>query len=86
MTENEISKVVVEAAMEVNRTLGGPGLLERVYEEALAYELGLRGLTVERQRVRCPRHEHHSSLAPSRPRAFALRIPATFAQDFTTTD
>jgi GxxExxY protein len=51
MTENEISKVVVEAAIEVHRTLGGPGLLESVYEEALAYELELRGLTVERQRV-----------------------------------
>ena len=51
MTENEISKVVVEAALEVHRTLGGPGLLESVYEEALAYELELRGLTVERQRV-----------------------------------
>ena len=50
MTENEISKVVVEAAIEVHRTLGGPGLLESVYEEALAYELELRGLTVERQR------------------------------------
>ena len=51
MTENEISKVVVEAAIEVHRTLGGPGLLESVYEEALAYELELRGLRVERQRV-----------------------------------
>ena len=46
MTENEISKVVVEAAIEEHRTLGGPGLLESVYEEALAYELELRGLTV----------------------------------------
>ena len=51
MTENEISTVVVEAAIEVHRTLEGPGLLESVYEEALAYELELRGLTVERQRV-----------------------------------
>jgi GxxExxY protein len=51
MTENEISRVVVDAAIEVHRTLGGPGLLESVYEEALAYELELRGLTVERQRV-----------------------------------
>ncbi len=51
MTENEISRVVVEAAIEVHRTLGGPGLLESVYEEALAYELELRGLSVERQRA-----------------------------------
>jgi len=43
--------VVVEAAIEVHRTLGGPGLLESVYEEALAYELELRDLTVGRQLV-----------------------------------
>ncbi len=50
MTENEISKAVVDAAIEVHRTLGGPGLLEKVYEEALVYELKLRGLCVERQK------------------------------------
>lgn len=50
MTENEISRVVVSAAIEVHRTLGGPGLLEGIYEEAFAYELELRGLRVERQR------------------------------------
>jgi GxxExxY protein len=49
MTENEISKVIVDAAIEVHRELGGPGLLESVYEEALADELTRRGLTVERQ-------------------------------------
>lgn len=51
MTENEISKVVVDAAIEVHRTLGGPGLLEGVYEEALSYEIELRGLKVERQKA-----------------------------------
>jgi GxxExxY protein len=50
MDENAISKVIVEAAVEVHRELGGPGLLESVYEEALVHELRLRGLTVERQR------------------------------------
>ena len=49
MTENEISKHIVECAIEVHRTLGGPGLLEDVYEEALAWELTQRGLRVERQ-------------------------------------
>ena len=49
MTENEISKLVVEAAIEVHRTLGGPGLLESVYEEALVWELERRGLQVKRQ-------------------------------------
>ena len=34
MTENEISKVIVGAAIEVHRTLGDPGLLEGVYAEA----------------------------------------------------
>jgi GxxExxY protein len=37
--ENEISQVVLDASIEVHRTLGGPGLLEHVYEEALAWEL-----------------------------------------------
>jgi GxxExxY protein len=49
MTENEISKVIVDAAIEVHRTLGGPGLLESVYESALKHELQLRGLNVESQ-------------------------------------
>ena len=49
MNENQISKVIVDAAIEVHRELGGPGLLEDVYEEALAVELRLRGLLVERQ-------------------------------------
>ena len=49
MHENEIAAKVVDAAVEVHRELGGPGLLEDVYEEALAEELRLRGLFVERQ-------------------------------------
>ncbi|HZF01671.1 MAG TPA: GxxExxY protein [Methylomirabilota bacterium] len=49
MTENEISKVIVDSAIEVHRTLGGPGLLECVYEEAVVDELERRGMKVERQ-------------------------------------
>ena len=49
MTENEISRVIVDSAIEVHRELGGPGLLESIYEEALAFELEERGLSVERQ-------------------------------------
>ena len=49
MTENAISRHIVEAAIEVHRTLGGPGLLESVYEEALVWELEQRGLAVQRQ-------------------------------------
>jgi GxxExxY protein len=50
LDENQISQVIVTAAIEVHRTLGGPGLLESVYEEALAWELTQRGLVVERQK------------------------------------
>lgn len=46
---NELSGAIIDAAIEVHRELGGPGLLESVYEEALAEELTLRGLSVERQ-------------------------------------
>ena len=49
MTENQISRYIIEAAIEVHRTLGGPGLLERVYEQALVWELQRAGLLVERQ-------------------------------------
>ena len=49
MTENEIGKIVVDAAIKVHRVLG-PGLLESVYEAVLARELTLRGLKVERQK------------------------------------
>lgn len=48
MTENEISRVIVDSALTVHRELG-PGLLETVFEVALAYELKQRGLSVERQ-------------------------------------
>ena len=51
MDENEISKVIVDSAIEVHRELGGPGLLESVYEAALAFELENSGLTVDRQRT-----------------------------------
>ncbi len=46
---NRVSGAIIDAAVEVHRELGGPGLLESVYEEALAEELTLRGLSVERQ-------------------------------------
>ena len=48
MTENEISKIVVDAAVKLHQDLG-PGLLESVYEVALAYLLIKRGLSCARQ-------------------------------------
>ena len=48
MTENEISRVILDSAIAVHKELG-PGLLESVYEIVLAYELQQRGLRVSRQ-------------------------------------
>ncbi|WP_372807496.1 GxxExxY protein [Pontiella sp.] len=49
MTENELSKEIIGAAIEVHRHLG-PGLLESAYEEALCCELDLRNIPYERQK------------------------------------
>ena len=38
MTENEIAKIIVDAAFHSHKRLG-PGLLETVYEVVLAYVL-----------------------------------------------
>jgi GxxExxY protein len=48
MTENAITGAIVDGAYRVHTTLG-PGLLESVYEAALAWELEKRGLRVTRQ-------------------------------------
>ena len=48
MTENEVSKQIVDAAYRIHTTLG-PGLLESVYALTLAWELEQRGLRVVRQ-------------------------------------
>jgi GxxExxY protein len=45
---NALSNEIIGAAIEVHRELG-PGLLESAYEECLCYELGLRGISSERQ-------------------------------------
>ena len=50
MTENEISKVIVDVCYKIHTQLG-PGLLESVYESILNYELTSRGLKVEKQKA-----------------------------------
>jgi GxxExxY protein len=49
MRENELAKVVLDAAFVVHTKLG-PGLLESVYEVVLAHELRKSGVLVERQK------------------------------------
>ena len=51
MTENEISAQILDAAIAVHREIGGPGVLESYYENALAFELRSRGLQVETQKL-----------------------------------
>jgi GxxExxY protein len=51
MDENQLSQIIVDAAIEVHRTLGGPGLLESVYRDALALEIQSRGPLVEREKL-----------------------------------
>jgi GxxExxY protein len=48
MNENQIATIVVDSAFKIHTKLG-PGLLETVYEVALAHEVRKHGLRVERQ-------------------------------------
>lgn len=49
MTENELSKIIVDISYKIHTRLG-PGLLESVYEAILFHELSKKGLKVERQK------------------------------------
>lgn len=48
-SENELSRIIVDCAYKVHKTLG-PGLLESSYEECLFYELMKADLYVEKQK------------------------------------
>ncbi len=48
MTENALAKVIIDLCFRIHKALG-PGLLESVYEEVLAYELKKSGLSLSRQ-------------------------------------
>ena len=48
--ENELSKIVFDAALNVHRNLG-PGLLESSYKECLFYELTKAGVRVEKEKA-----------------------------------
>ena len=48
MTENELATIAVDICYKLHTTLG-PGLLEKVYEEAFCYELEKRNIPYLRQ-------------------------------------
>ena len=50
MSINDVTGMIVDAALQIHRDLG-PGLLESVYEALLAKKLEQRGLRVERQKI-----------------------------------
>ncbi len=50
MNENAIAEIIIECAIKVHKILG-PGLLESVYEKALAYELRKQNFNVKEQVV-----------------------------------
>ena len=49
MTENEISKLVVDLCFRIHKQYG-PGLFESVYEEIFCYEWNKMGMLVVRQK------------------------------------
>lgn len=50
LSENEISKIILDLAIKVHRKTG-PGLLESAYQECLFFELKRKGLQVENQKT-----------------------------------
>ena len=49
MTEDQISRIILDSAFKVHTKLG-PGLLESAYRICLAYELRKAGMTVEEEK------------------------------------
>lgn len=56
----------MESAIEVHKTLGGPGLLESIYRDSLAFELKQRGVEVEREKPVQVRYKGEVISAPLR--------------------
>ena len=50
MKENEISAIIIDCCYKIHQRLG-PGLLESVYEEIIAFELSKRRLVFEKQKA-----------------------------------
>lgn len=50
MTENQLATTIINCSFSIHTTLG-PGLLESVYETALAHELRKHDFSIERQKA-----------------------------------
>ena len=62
---------VIGCAIEAHRTLGGCGLVESVYEDALCYELQKAGLSYDRQ---LPQPVHYKDVILSTPLKIDLLV------------
>jgi GxxExxY protein len=51
MTETELSRIIAEAAQQVQRAVGGPGMRVADYQQALGAELRSRGLRTSTREV-----------------------------------
>lgn len=49
MTENELSKIIVDVAFQIHYELG-PGLFESVYHDIMEHEIRQAGLFIEKQK------------------------------------
>ena len=65
MNENDVARVVADAAYHIHVALG-PGLLESVYDRVLGYELATRGLDLRRQVVLPVRYDGKSLVTHSK--------------------
>lgn len=72
MNENQLAEKVINASIEIHKTLG-PGLLENVYEKALSYELQKSGI-------------HHKVQMPIPIRYKQLDLPDAFRADIIVED
>lgn len=62
--EKKLSDQIIEAAIEVHHQLGGPGLLETIYEAALSHELLLHGIQNQRQLPIPVKYKNHTVREP----------------------
>ena len=74
LLENELTREIIGCAIEVHKTLGGPGCLEKVYQRALAYELVQKGHDVVME-AECPIvYKGHDISEPNHPLRIDLLV------------
>lgn len=74
LKDTDITHDIIRCAIEVHKTIGGPGVLEKVYQRALAYELHCAGHKAEVE-VPCPIvYKGHDLSGPEHPLRIDLLV------------